>query len=71
MSKYCVNCKHFAPKVDDPHHLYARCSGGTLPNPVSLVTGLPKYGHDLPYAEVQRNYICGADAKFYEENTNV
>ena len=67
MTKYCVNCKFFSPKEDDPHHLYARCSGGTLPNPVSLVTGLPKYGHDLPYAEVQRNYICGADAKFYEE----
>jgi hypothetical protein len=67
MNKYCVNCKHFIPKEGDPHHLYAKCSGGVLPLPISLVTGLPKYGQENWYAEVQRNHNCGADAKFYEE----
>ena len=57
--------------MDDPHHLYAKCSGGSLPLPISLVTGLPKHGNTIPYAEVQRNFNCGVDAKFYEENTNV
>jgi len=53
--------------MDDPHHLYAKCSGGSLPLPISLVTGLPKHGNTIPYAEVQRNFNCGVDAKFYEE----
>ena len=68
MSKYCVNCKHFVPKADDPNHLYARCSGG-LPQPISLVTGLPRYGSDLQYAEVRRmpGQPCGLDANQYEE----
>ena len=73
MSKYCVNCKHFIPKEGDPHHLYARCSGGTLPLPLSLVTGLPKYGSELKYAEVRRmsSETCGPDGHQYEEMTNV
>ena len=73
MTKYCVNCKHFVPKADDPNHLYARCSGGTLPLPVSLVTGLPRYGSELKYAEVRRmpSETCGPDGNQYEENTNV
>jgi len=75
MTKYCVNCKHFSPKVGDEHHLYARCSVSTLNNPISLVTGKPKYANalDLPYAEVMRvtGQSCGPDALFYEEATNV
>lgn len=74
MTKYCVNCKHFSPKEGDENHLYARCSVSTRENPISLVTGKPKYtnGLDLPYAEVMRiGGKCGPDALFYEEATNV
>lgn len=73
MNKYCVNCKHFVPKADDPNHLYARCSGGTLPLPLSPVTGLPRYGAELKYAEVRRmpSEPCGPDGNQYEEMTNV
>ena len=75
MTKYCVNCKHLSPKPDDENHLYARCSVSTRENPISLVTGKPKYANrlDLPYAEVMRvtGQSCGPDALFFEEATNV
>lgn len=75
MTKYCVNCKHFRPKVGDEHHEYARCYVSTRKNPISLVTGQPKYANalDFPYAEVMRvnGQSCGPNALFYEEATNV
>jgi len=77
MTKYCVNCKHFSPKVGDEHHEYARCSAGWGNDSISPVTGLPKYVDHflLPYCEVMRMSAaidkCGEDAQFYEEATNV
>jgi len=74
MTKYCVNCKHFRPKLDDEHHEFARCSVSTRNNPTSLVTGQPKDFYLLPYCEVMRltgDDKCGPDALFYEETTNV
>jgi len=70
--KYCVNCKHFSPKPGDDTYEYARCSAGTSENPISLVTGKPKYTdlYALPYAEVMRftgTDKCGPDALFFEE----
>jgi len=75
MTKYCVNCKHFSPKEGDEHFEYTRCAFSKRENPISLVTGKPKYGKrlDLPYAEIMRvtGQPCGPDALFYEEATNV
>jgi hypothetical protein len=74
MTKYCVNCKHFSPKVGDEHHVYARCAVSTRNNPISLVTGKQKH-EDLPYAEVMRmsaaGNMCGVEALFFEEANNV
>ena len=74
MTKYCVNCKHFSPKVGDKHHIYARCAVSTRENPISLVTGKPQYV-DLPYAEVMRMSSvkdkCGVEGQFFEEANNV
>ena len=70
MTKYCVNCKHFSPKVGDEHHVYARCAVSTRNKPISLVTGKQKY-EDLTYAAVMRmsaaGNMCGPEALFFEE----
>jgi hypothetical protein len=76
MKKYCVNCSHFSPKAGDDIHEFARCAVSTAFNPISLVTGLPKYAGSLalPYAEVMRLTgadKCGPEALFFLENTNV
>jgi hypothetical protein len=72
--KYCVNCKYFRPKLDDEHHLYAKCAVSTRNNPISLVTGKQQIS-ELPYAEVMRMSAlsdkCGAEGLYFEEATNV
>jgi hypothetical protein len=68
--KFCINCKHIlVPESGDKK--YSRCNY----NPkLSLVTGLPEEV-ELIFCSVSRESIdplkCGADARFYEENTHV
>ena len=72
MSKFCINCKHFAPVANDPEHQFSRCSYNQSP---SLITGILMRG-TLPFCLVARidgSGKCGEAANHYEEKeiTNV
>lgn len=67
MSKFCINCKHFSPKLGDEEHEFARCSYNQSP---SLVTGT-FVRQSMRYCAAVRESTtagnCGVDGNHYEE----
>jgi hypothetical protein len=65
MSKFCINCKHFSPKLGDEEHEFARCSWNQQ---VSLVTGqLERSGMTFCSASRMNSAHCKPEGIHYEE----
>jgi hypothetical protein len=64
--KYCINCKHFSPAIDDPEQQYARCSRNHSP---SLITGtLVRSGMSFcAVLRIEGAGKCGVEGIHYEE----